>query len=315
MQTNDNNLDEVKTTSVFKPMDIEADPVDELLEVVLLSEEDMPSEEDPTSKITEDIIRRDRLERARYGVSVRDLWDFGHHLLSVMATGFRKLSEEAEKPEDKRRYEKLTRGCIALNERTAMNDISFFKSPDKNVIETSRWDTKWAKEIEDFQQVLNAEWDNISKAPAAFTWNRGIANRIVERLIEPYSYKDKRDYLDDPITPGVPEDKRNEHLIQRAHHGYSEWDLKHFRTYLVWIISQACMFFASKDAMGYPQSERFPEFKDYSDYLIETMGNLLRGEANLCVTRAMMLQLMKPDSENYAKSISEFTRFVPHLWD
>lgn len=295
--------------------DIEADPVDELLEVHLLSEKELPNEENPDSGITKEIIRKDRLERARYGVSTRDIWDFGFHLMAIMANGFRELRNSTDDAEDKVRFDKLIRGCIALNERAAMNDMSFFKIPEKNAAESERWETKWSQEIIEFQKVLDQEWMNISREAAPFTWNRGTANAIVSRLEGKFDYAEKRDYLNDPITPAVPEEERNAHLGMRAYRGFSDWDLKYFRTYLVWLIAQASIFFASNDAHGYPQNEKHETFEAYSEFLIGIIGDLLRGEANTCTDRAMIFDLREKDAKNYADVIAQFTQFVPGLWD
>lgn len=295
--------------------DILADPVDELLEVILLSEADLPSEEDTNSGITEDIIRKDRLERARYGVSTRDIWDFGFNLTAIMATGFRKLRDAADNDEKKVMFDKLIAGCIALNERGAINDMTYFKDAEKNETERNRWDQKWLPAIAEFQEVLNSDWLNISDQPSPFTWNRGDANAITSRLQGKFSYDEKRDYLADPITPAVPVEDRNEHLRQRAYEGYSEWDLKHFRTYLVWIISQACIFFSSDDAHGFPMNEKHATFEAYSEFLIDFSNALLRGEANTCNTRTMMLNLREGDRQDYAKAVAQFTQVLPGLWD
>jgi hypothetical protein len=295
--------------------DLLPDPVDELLEVTILSEDDLPNEENPNSGITEEIIRKDRLDRARYGVSRRDIWDFGFNLTAIMATGFRKLRDATDDAGEKATFEKLIAGCIALNERGAMNDMAYFKDPEKNVVERKRWDDQWFGAIAEFQDFLNAEWLNISAEPAPFTWNRGTANAIVSRLQGKFAYDEKKDYLTDPITPAVPVEDRNEHLRQRAYEGYSEWDLKHFRTYLIWLIAQAGIFFASTDSMGFPMNEKHDTFEAYSEFLVEFIGDILRGEANTCTDRAMMFDLREQDSVNYTKAVAQFTQVLPGLWD
>lgn len=295
--------------------DLLPDPLDELLGVTLLSEEHLPNEENPNSGITPEILRKDRFERARYGVSRRDMMDFGFDLMAIMATGFRKLRNATDNPEEKETFNKLINGCIALNERGAMNDMSFFKDKEKNAAEQERWNTHWAEEVAKFQEVLDAEWLNISPAHSPFTWNRGGATAIVSRLEGRFTYDEKKEYLSDPITPAVPVEERNEHLRQRAYEGYSDWDLKYFRTYLVWILAQACIFYASTDAHGFPMSEDFPTFEAYSEFLIEFADGLLRGEANMCFDRTMIFNLRESDSQDYAKSISLLTRVIPGLWD
>lgn len=312
-------IDTTPTTSFFSSLlteDIAADPVDELLTINLLTEDDLPSEEDPDSGITLEILSEDRFQRARYGVSTRAIWDFASHFNEIMATGLRRLRKETDDPVKRENYARLIQGCIALEESLNTNDRAFFQDRVKNEEERIRWETKWMKEVEYFQAELNnGGWIGISKEPAAFTWNRFDAEIVIEKLQGEYTYDSRKDYLNDPITPGVPMDDRNEHLRQRAYEGFSEWDLKNFRTYLVWIIGQACIFFASKDAHGYPASEERPEFEDHRKYLIEFLGNILRGEANLCTSRAMFLGHITPDRENYADAISKFTTVIPHMWD
>lgn len=307
---------DVTVNRIFKlEEDIERDPLNELLDVTFLAEENLKGPDNPTSSITEEVLRKDRLDRARYGVSRHDLYDFGFHLLAVMATGFRKLKNETDEPKEKEKFDKLISGCIAINERSAMNDLSFFKDKAKNDIEYKRWDEKWTHEVHKFQDVLNAEWLNISASPSPFTWNRGEANAIISRLDGKFTYSEKKDYLTDPITPVVPEGDRNEHLRQRAYEGYSEWDLKYFRTYLVWLLAQGCIFYASSDAHGFLQSEENPTFEDYSKFLIKFTDGLLRGEANMCTDRTMLFNLREGDREDYNKSISQLTRIIPGLWD
>lgn len=295
--------------------DLERDGLDELLEVTLLTEEHLKTPEDPFSWLTPEILHKDRIERARYGVSRRDLYDFGFNLLAIMATGFRKLKNATESPEEKEKFDKLINGCIALNERASMNDLAFFVDKEKNDAESKRWDNHWAEEIAKFQEVLDEEWLNISPAPSPFTWNRGDANAVISRLDGKFTYDEKKDYLADPITPSVPVEDRNEHLRQRAYEGYSEWDLKYFRTYLVWIIGQGCIFYASSDAHGFVMSEETPTFEDHSKFLITFLDGLLRGEANMCINRAMLMEFIRTDQEDYATSISQFTRIIPGLWD
>lgn len=295
--------------------DMERDGLDELLEVTLLSEEHLKNSEDPTLWLTLELLHTDRIERARYGVSRRDLYDFGFNLLAVMATGFRKLKDTTDSPEEKEKFDKLIAGCIALNERASMNDLAFFKDKEKNDAESKRWDEHWAGEITKFQDALNEEWLNISTEPSPFTWNRGDVNAVISRLDGKFTYDDKKDYLADPITPSVPVENRNEHLRQRAYEGYSEWDLKYFRTYLIWLLGQGCIFYASSDAHGFAMSEDNPTFEDYSKFLINFLDGLLRGEANMCNDRTMLFNLRQVDREDYNKSISQLTEIIPGLWD
>jgi hypothetical protein len=293
--------------------DIPADPVNELREINLLDEESL---KDPDyKKLTLEDLTKDRLDRARYGVSRRDIWNFGSHFLAIMTHGFRRLRDEETSAERKLVFTRLIEGCIALNEISAMNDIAFYRDPEKSEADRIRWETKWRKATEDFQEVLNEEWMAISGEPPAWTWNRPSVDALRSKLEIPFAYDEKKDYLSDPITLGVPQEDRNEHLRQRAYEGYSEWDLKHFRTYLVWLLAQASIFFASKDSMGYPVVEGRPEFEDHAAYLIEFASDMLYGEAAMCMTRAQEFMRIPEWNANYSKSVTKFTWIIPHLWD
>lgn len=294
--------------------DIEADPINELTEIHLLTEESF-NDPDYQGLLKPEDLSKDRFDRARYGVSRRDLWNFNSHFLSIMAHGFRRLRDIETDETRKDVFNRLVDGCIALHEHTATNDMAYYADEEKRKAEQKRWENTWIPKVKEFQKLLNAEWMTISGQPSAWTWNRPSVDALLSKLEEPFAYDEKKDYLSDPITLGVPEEERNLHLTQRAVEGYSDWDLNNFRTYLVWLLAQSSLFFASKDAMGWPVTEERPTFEDHSAFLIKFAADMLYGEAAMCITRAQEFNRIPEWNANYAVAVAKFTEVIPGMWD
>lgn len=285
-----------------------ADPLDEL------ETPNYPKEASVDYAFSEDDLKLDREERARYGVSSRDMWNFYSHWLNIFARGVRQLRNECTDPERYDMFDQLLDAIIAVNEVSESNTLPVESDKEKSDKLFKEWQGEWLPKSERFADLVENHWLDISDE-AKGTWNKGSALVIVDKMKKTSSFTDRRKDISDPITWTLDESVQEKHHAQRAENGFSEWDLVHFRTYLVWLLAQGCAYFSSDSSHGYPGREPWETAEKWNDFLIDFMGRILSGEAAMCMTRAHDRRVLEEDQKRYREAMKEFPHFLTLLWD
>lgn len=282
--------------------DLPADPVDELLSMNLRVPDGI--------HITESDFVKSSAQRATYGIATSDIWDFGGYWIRLLAMATREQAFTDDYA-DHVRHDFFIEGCIALNERLNTNDLAFFVDSEKSKEELQRWTNKWDPEITRFKNVLSLEWMGMPVASNP-QWDHDDIDAIFTSLGRNFTYDIAKELIPDPIR--VDADIREQHHRERSVNGYSRVDLNSLRTFMMWTLVQGCIFFASKDSMGWPVSEAHPTMEDYQRHMLKTAKAIMHGE----VVASKVGELTKAEKQylsDYRLVIASLTTMLPSMWD
>lgn len=290
----------------FTAIDFPSDPVNDLTSPWIISEKDLT---DKFNKVTEEDIAEDREDRALHGVSRRNIWNFNSHWVAIVAIGSRKLAESAGDAKTKELYEDLTEGTIAFNEFSMgeTNDLAVYANPEAYQAEVERWTKVWKPKSERFRAMMVEHWAALPSEGKA--WAQDDLDAIAAVFEGDFTYDEAMNLIPDPITPVVPAENRAEHFEQRRLQGYSDWDIKGLRLFLIWITAQASVFLTSSVAAGYPPNKDagINSFEDYVKVQRERILELLRGEIRFANSGTA--------DAPYMTAVSEMLEYIPHMWD
>ena len=292
--------------SAIRGMDFAADPVNELTSAWIISEADI---EDEFSKVTQEVIDKDREERTLHGVSRRNIWNFCNHWVALVAMNARALADASAEEPEHTFYGELVSGAIAFNEYAmgAANTMAFFSSTEGYRTEMERWSAEWKPKSDAFRKNITENW---MKLPAeGCGWSQADIDAIADAFEGEFSYDEAIGLVPDPITPSVPVEAVEEHFEQRRVRGYSDWDTKGFRLFLIWVTAQAAVFLTSGDAAGYPHNEDagIDSFETYLKVQRERILEVLRGELRVATSGTA--------DAPYMTAVDRMLDLVPGMWD
>ena len=283
-----------------------ADPVNELTSSWIVSEADLT---DAFSKVTQEQLDEDRAERVLHGVSRRNIWNFCNHWAFLVAMNARGLMDVAKDEEYRDFYEELVQGVIAFNEYAmgAANTMAFFSNNDAYRTELERWKKEWQPKSDAFRVTIVDNW---SKLPAEGPgWSQDEVDSIAKAFEGEFSYDEAIDLIPDPVAAYVPDESLEEHQEQRRMRGYSDWDTKNFRLFIIWVTAQATVFLTSGNAAGYPHNEDagIDSFESYVKVQRECILEVLRGELRFSVSGTA--------DAPYMTAVARMLELVPGMWD
>lgn len=293
----------ISRTSLFDDLgDIPSDPVNELTEIRFNTYD---GKKDSASR-----MEKDFLERSINGIATSDTWDFCSYWLSVLAVTTREKMPKANYAEQTRN-EFIVEGCIALHETIATHDLALYQDSEAYKSENERWQQKWESLVTRFKNVLILEWLSIPTKNDT-PWNHADIDNIFDAMGEKFSYDEAKVLITDPIL--VPEEFKAQHHTERGMKGYSTWDLDNLRTYLMWLLAKACIFFASEDSMSWPFNKERPTIESHNSYMKNVAKIIMHGEV---ASAGDWSETEENEAylSDYRVVIAGLTTLIPSMWD